>query len=391
MRGIILLVLVMLGGVAPAAAATSTATGVSRDFNPAISVNALLLGRTADRATDAALNGVDLQEAEIQFSSIVDPYWKADLVFAVHPEHGHDHAEDEAAVEDAHGGYAGDVEVAAVRGRALPGGFGLVVGKDYLPFGKHAPLHTHQYAFVDAPAAVQAFLGGHGLTEAGLRLAHDLPLPWYSDLEGWAVDGRSEIFAADSRDLAFGARWSNLLDLSDEATLELGGSWLHGPMAADYLQLHADETVAGDLDVWGADLTWKWVSASRSRGPAVTLTGEVILPRPDEGADDPLGWYALAQYRFRPTWWLGVGVGGLDRGLVHDQDEGEEAEAAHDHGLFAWEEAREYKVNLTWVPSEFSSLRLEAARYDDLVGDGDDTVVSLQLNFTIGSHPAHLY
>ncbi|MFO7608596.1 MAG: hypothetical protein R6X35_05275 [Candidatus Krumholzibacteriia bacterium] len=387
MRTVLILACVGLGTAGAAGAQSSTATGVSRDFNPAISVNTLLVGRVADATADRAFNGADLQEAEVQFTSIVDPYWKADLVFAVHPERGDAHGDGEET--DAHGGYAGDVEVARLAGLAVPGGFGLVVGKDYLPFGKHVPLHTHQYAFVDAPAAVQTFLGAHGLTETGVRLSHDLPLPWYSDLTAYGVDGRAAIFQADSRDFAWGARWSNLLDLSLESTLEVGGSWLRGPMAPDYLLLHDDETVAGDLQVWGADVTWKWVSAAASRGPALTVTGELILPRPEQGASSPWGWYAQAQYRFKRNWWLGVGAGGLDRSLPHAEEGAEEAD--HGHGLGPWEEMRESKLNLTWTPSEFSAVRLEAARFDDLAGDADDTVVSLQFNFTIGSHPAHLY
>jgi len=377
-----LLLIALMLPATPALSQSSTASGISRAFNPAISVNTLLLGRLADKTTERAYNGADLQEAEVQLTAMVDPYWKANLVLAVHPEHAHD---DE---EGGHGGYAGDVEVATIDGQAVPGGFGLLVGKDYLPFGKHVPLHTHQYAFVDAPAAVVTFLGDHGLTEVGVRLAHDLPLPWYSDLTAYAVDGKSTIFAGESRDPVWGARWSNLFDLSMESTLEIGGSWLHGPMAHDYLLIHHDEDLSGKLDVWGADVTFKWVSASASKGPALTLTGELILPRPEAGAQDPWGWYALGQYRFLRNWWFGLATGALDRGL----DAHEQAEPGDDHhGLFLWEKVREYKANLTWVPSEFSAVRLEVARYVDQVGDADETLASLQVNFTIGSHPAHLY
>ncbi len=368
-------------------AQSSTATGVSSKFNPAISVNGLLLGRVADQSTDRSVNGIDLQEAEVRFTSIVDPYWKANLTFAVHPDHGHDHGDE---TEGGHGGYTGDLEQAYVDGTALPGGWALRVGKDYLPFGKHVPLHTHEFAFVDAPAAVQTFLGSHSLTEVGVHVAHALPLPWYMDLVGYAVDGKADIFDGESRDPAFGARLVNVFDLTDNATLEVSGSWLHGPLSPTYLMFHDDEEpLFGKLDVYGADVTYKWVSASSSRGPAVNVTCELIVPRPDAGAQDPLGWYALAQYRFTRNWWLGLGAGWLDRDLPgEDQDSPED----HDHGgLGEWEEVAEYKANLTWVPSEFSAVRLETARYDDRVGDHDDWLFSLQVNFTIGSHPAHRY
>jgi hypothetical protein len=390
-----LVFIVALAGISlicvSAAGAQSTATGVSRAFNPAISVNALLLGRVADESTDPAFNGAEVQEAELRFTADVDPFWKANLTFAVHPAHDHAHDQEAEHAGESHGGYEGDLEQAYVEGTAVPGGFGLLLGKDYLPFGKHVPLHTHQFPFVDAPVAVSTFLGDHSLSETGARLAHGIPLPWYVDLAAYAVDGKSEIFASESRDLAFGARLVNLFDLSRESTLELSGSWLQGPLNPGYLLLHVEEPLAGKLNVWGADATFKWISSSRSRGPALNLTGEIIVPRPDEGARDPFGWYAVAQYRFARNWWFGLGAGGMNRDLPAEEVEPEDEAEHHHGGLGAWEEVLEYKANLDWVPSEFSAVRLEVARYDDQQGDASDWLFSLQVNFTVGSHPAHTY
>ena len=52
---------------------------------------------------------------------------------------------------------------------------------------------------------------------------------------------------------------------------------------------------------------------------------------------------------------------------------------------------REYKFNLTFAPSEFSALRAEVVYYQDNVTREDDLRFIVQANFTIGSHPAHLY
>ena len=125
----------------------------------------------------------------------------------------------------------------------------------------------------------------------------------------------------------------------------------------------------------------------------MTLTGEVILPRPEEGAENPWGWYTLLQYRIARNWWWGVTAGGLDRDLPHEEAEehDEIVEEVHHHGPYEWERVFEAKSNLTWVPSEFSSIRFEVARYKDLDTENTETLVSLQVNFTIGSHPAHLY
>jgi len=101
------------------------------------------------------------------------------------------------------------------------------------------------------------------------------------------------------------------------------------------------------------------------------MTVEAVLPDYEEGEGDPWGWYGLAQYRFHRNWWAGVGAGQADHGLEGD--------------------LREYKVNLTFVPSEFSSLRAEMVYYQDKVTMEDDLRFIVQANFTIGSHPAHLY
>ena len=90
--------------------ASSTASGVSRALNPAISVNALFLGQVARDRDEAAYNGVDLQESEVRFTAIVDPFWKANLTLAVHPAHAHAGEPEEAEEEHAEeGGYALDL------------------------------------------------------------------------------------------------------------------------------------------------------------------------------------------------------------------------------------------------------------------------------------------
>ena len=51
----------------------------------------------------------------------------------------------------------------------------------------------------------------------------------------------------------------------------------------------------------------------------------------------------------------------------------------------------EGKINVAFVPSEFSAIRAEISYQESHYSSGDDLRYSLQWNFTIGSHPAHLY
>ena len=343
---------------------SSTATGVSRLMNPAVSVNGLFLGGYSPDIKSSDVNGCRLQEAELQLTSVVDPFWKADVIFSFAPGTGGE--ADEAGVEQA-----------VLESQSMPAGLGLRLGKFFLPFGKHAPLHAHQFPFVTAPAPVRAFLGDDGPTDTGLEVVWGLPLPWYSEMTLYGIDGNNDIMDPESSDVAAGGRLSNLWDVSDGGTLELGFSGLTGPVADA-------GTVAGRLDTYGADLTYKWSSWTRSQGRAVNATCEFLLPDPEGAQGDPWGLYGILQYRFQRNWWLGLSAGTVNdswREIAADERDA-------DHGP---RDYLEYKANLTFTPSEFSALRAEVSYLEDPDGGYDDLRISLQWNFTIGAHPAHLY
>ena len=360
---------------------SSTATGISRLMNPAVSLNTLLLGQVSDRNATREANTIGLQEMEMQFSAVVDPFWTADVIVAFHQEHTE---ETEDAEADAHGAhYAVDIEKAMVEYQNMPRGLGLRIGHDYLPFGKYAPLHTHQFPFVHAPVGVVAFTGDHSLSGTGAELAWTVPLPWWAELKAYGVASTAEVFDGESRDLVYGARLNNLWDTSDDSTLELGFSALTGPGA-----LHEDGE-GGTYGLYGADLTWKWLDGATTGGAALNVVAEVLLPDPEHGEGDPLGFAGHVQYRFARQWWLGAGFSlARDTEFEPGHDHAAEAAADAEHGLH---ELREWKANLTLAPSEFSAVRLEVFRAEAVDDDYEDLGAALQVNFTIGSHPAHAY
>ncbi len=354
--------------------ASSTATGISRLMNPAISLNTLLLGQTSRDIKTSEANQLGLQEMEIQFSSVVDPFWNADLIVAMHPED----AQEDADAEAHSAGYAIDIEKAIVEYRGMPRGFGLRVGKDYLNFGKQIPLHTHNFAFVKAPVGISAFVGEHGLTETGVELAWNAPLPWWAEVTVYATSATAEIFNPTSRDLAYGGRLSNFWDTSESSTLEFGLSALTGPGT-----VHEMDIPAGRWNMYGADLTWKWISGTSTGGPALYFTNEILLPDPEHKEGDPLGFYSHLQYRFGRQWWLGLGAS-----VARDTEPEHDHEVAEVHGLST---IRQVKANVTLAPSEFSAIRLGVHYDEEEDGDFEDLGAYVQVNFTIGSHPAHAY
>lgn len=349
--------------------AATAATGISRAFNPAVSANGLFIGAYSSRGDgdghahdEGAPEGADehahehahgastesglrVQEVELQLTSFVDSYLKADLILAVP------------------GGEGAELEEGFVTTQGLPYGLTLKVGRFYADVGRHNRLHTHQFPFVDAPLVSEQLLGGHGLSEDGLSLSWLVPLPWYAEVSTQVLDGDNELFASpDDEDLLYLVGGRSFWDLGEAATIELGASGAAGTNA------HGEGS-----SLAGIDLTLKWRPPRQSRDRGLVWQSEYLLARRkhDDETHERGGFYSHLQYQLSRSWWIQGrwDVVGLPRG----------------------EERRDWRVSslLAYTASEFSSLRLQYSRAH-LDGDADHQVY-LQLNFTIGSHPAHRY
>lgn len=343
--------------------ADAASARVSNALNPAISFNALLGARWRNSDTGDPANpaeplagrgtGLALDEGEVIFTSTVDSYFKADAI---------------VAIEDEDGEYAVDLEEVFVTALALPRGFGLRAGKMYPPLGRHNLLHQHQFPFIDPPLVSERLLGDEGLNEAALEGSALLPTSWFSQLVAVVGDGRNEdLFGgAEPGDLMFLGHWKNVWDVSDSATLELGASALYGKRGAD----------DGSSRVYAGNLTYKWRPARLGMYRALELQAELMHRASDETAVDSgdgvdkTGGYAHARWQLARRWWL---QGRYDR-VDHEGPD---------------DESR-WSALVAFVPTEFSSLRFEYATLDPIRGDRDHQLLA-QLNFTIGSHPAHGY
>lgn len=365
---------------------STTATGTSTAFNPAISVNGLFLGfytsspfarasafgdahdheeeighedEEAHEEDDHAHeeeeghdhahglpenSGLGVQEVEVRFSAVVDAYFKADMTLAI------------PGTENI------ELEEGVIETIYLPN-ISLKAGKFYGALGKHNNLHTHAYPFIDPPITNERLLGGEGFNEVGVGASVLLPTSWFSEFQAQVFNGDHDLFnSARDRDLAYLGRLTNLWDVNDDATLEWGGSYVLGKNEHGFLS-----------QVWGSDVTFKWRPARRVRDRGLVLQAEYLQARVNDGVDVEKvgGLYALVQYQFARRWW---------------------AQARYDvFGIPKLEPTREYRVSglLTLAPSEFSAIRLQY----NLNREAGQSVhqVALQLNFTMGAHPAHAY
>lgn len=335
-------------------------------FNPDISINTLFLYQNSSRGNAAAAdspNGFSLQEAEIQFTSDVDPYFRFAALFAVHPHKDTDPEPGHTAATH----YHFEPEEIYAETLSLPW-VTFKIGKFKTAFGRHNLLHTHAYPFIDAPLAHQEFLGEEGMNDTGLSAALFLPTPWFSELTAQALSGdQLHAFGSENPNTTVSLiHFKNLIEITDAATVQLG---LSGAIGKN--EFRRETRLAG------ADLTFKWRPIVYGNTRSLSWSTE-LLSRETQTLTSTLrenGWVSFLQYQLAQRWWL----------------QGR-AEQVSTRELLFTERAVTHKQSalVAFLPSEFSGIRFQ---YDHLKDERDfvEHKLSLQMNFSIGAHPAHLY
>ena len=331
-------------------------------LNPDISANFLGLiqggSNLSELRTEAPRSGFSLQEAEVQMTADVDPYFRAVSLFSV-------------SQQDKSTDYRIDPEEVYVETISLPR-VTLRAGKFKMAVGKHNQLHTHAYPFIDSPVIHQALLGAEGLNEVGASAALLLPVDWYSELVVQAMDLSNDVLykSKSTRNIGAVARFKNLWDLSDSLTVEAGLSGTAGKNQFDRTS-----------SVLGADLTFKWRPSVGGKYRALVWSTEYLdghregLTDASGAAIGTLGGVATwLQFQFAERWWV---QGRFEYvGLPRTDTIPTQCKQSALIGFF---------------PSEFSGFRIQ---YDHIATQGkasDDHMVAFQYNLSIGAHPAHTY
>lgn len=335
-------------------------------FNPDIGINTLFLYQNSNRGNDANVenpNGLAVQEAELQFSADVDPYWRFASTFALHQEY-------DDSVVPAEREYVFEPEEVFAESLDLPF-VTLKIGKFKTAFGKHNALHTHAFPFIDAPLANQYLLGDEGLNDVGLSASVLFPTSWFSELTLQGISGRSEGLdyfnsSAANSTVAL-AHLKNLWDINADLTFELGLSGATGK--------NIDEE---KTNLTGADLTFKW-RANESR--SASWSTEFLQRKQNRTAftENAEGFATWIQYQFAKRWWLQV------RGeeLTFKEQDPSLTEPLP-------EKQKKQSLLVGFIPSEFSGIRLQYDQLKDGATD-DEKRVMVQFNYSIGAHPAHTY
>jgi hypothetical protein len=367
-------------------------------LNPDISIIGTFAGAwfneddpTVFAEADPQNTGVNLQEIEIGFQGVVDPYFRFDSFISLQKEG--------IEVEEAYATTLFSLPLASqLRG-------GIMRAK----FGRINQIHREFQNFVTLPIVAAQFLGEH-LNPPQIELNIAPPfIPWYMELTaaGGSADVETASFAQDGNDLGkllYNFHIANFFEITENLSVNLGGSYATGVNATG-----PDERT----NLFGLDLFAKYRPLKNNPYQEVMFQTEWMwrnAQTPEEKLKD-YGFYAELVYRFLQRWNTGFRFGLTDtktpipfdldnggngeieqllkqEGTLSLASRGEEGEEGEEEmlGLFGGT----YRISpmLTFNPSEFSRIRLEYD-YTNFSFKENEHAVYLQFQYSLGPHGAH--
>ncbi|RMH43143.1 MAG: zinc-regulated TonB-dependent outer membrane receptor [Deltaproteobacteria bacterium] len=308
---------------------------------------------------DPAGNGFTFQQLELSLYKAVDPYFRLDAFIVFLTE----------GVE---------VEEAYATTLALPGNLQVRAGQMFTRFGRLNHRHPHAWSFADQPFVLSRMLSGEGQRGTGLEVSWLAPLPWYVELIGSAVnpgnlgghgdhdaaepDAGAEPHVHDLADLTYLAKVNQFFELAPDWSLLWGLS----------ASMTRGETIGG------TDLYLKYRPITRASYTQVALQIEALARRRRVGGATfvDYGGYGQITWQFARRWATGARY---EYGSTDDLD----ADAPADRHRAA--------VSVTFWPTEFSRLRLQANLDAPRWREHPYAGVFATAEFVIGSHGAHRF
>ena len=296
-----------------------------------------------------------LNETEISFQSVVDPYIRADffLTFGRDPV-THKYG---AAVEE---GYLTTL--------SLPAKLQLKAGKFREAAGKINALHPHALPFIDLPNAFVNYFGEEGLNDEGVSLSWLVPNnKFYQELVFQVTSGSGEsptFYRGDNNRFLYLGHLKNSFTLSDDATLEIGLTGITGPNDS-----------SRTTNMGTADITYKWKPLRLNTYKSLTWQSEIFYSNAKYAADkarNSFGLYSFLEYQIAKRWFL---TGRYDY-----------AENPVNRTIVD----KAYSLSAGWLATEFQKIEFQG-KFTNVNVQPDYGQFWIRWIFVIGAHGAHQY
>ena len=336
------------GGPTGALPVYGNTSALSKIFNPDMAVIGNFVGAAGKNDVNP-LPALHLNEAEVSFQAIVDPYARADFFLAATPD-------------------GLEVEEGFLTFTSLPGGLLMKVGKTKAQFGKVNTMHSHTLPWVDAPLPMQNLLGGdEGLNDSGVSVSKLILNPvLFLEATGEVYNGNNNLFKSHKRsDLTYVGRLRGYRDVTESTNLDIGTSFASG---------HNDAGPDFKTRVFGVDATFRYRPLRRAIYKRFMGRTELFWSRREQPFlnANSFGAYVSGDYQFARRWFAGARYDFSDR--------------ATDASL----RDKSGSLLVTYWPSEFSQVRAQYRRTTFAEGVRANEVL-FQFLFSIGAHGAHVF
>ena len=336
------------GGPEGALPVYGNTSALSKIFNPDMAVIGNFIG-AAGRNTVAPKPALRLDEAEMSFQAIVDPYARADFFLSASPD-----------------GF--EIEEGFITFPTLPGGLLMKVGKMKAQFGKVNTMHSHVLPWVDTPLPMVNLLGGEeGLNDSGISVSKLIMNPvLFLEATGEVYQGDNNLFKSYKRgDLGYVGRLRGYRDVSEAINLDVGTSIAYG---------HNDAGPDFTTRVFGIDATLRYRPLQQALYKKALLRTELFWSRRQQPVADAkaFGAYVSGEYQLTRRLFGGARYDFSDR--------------AADPSL----RDKSASLLLTYWPSEFSQIRGQFRRTAYADGPVANELL-FQFLFSIGAHGAHVF
>jgi hypothetical protein len=336
------------GGPAGSLPVYGNVSALSKIFNPDMAVIGNFIG-AAGKNDIAPIPALRLNEAEMSFQAIVDPYARADFFLAASPE-------------------GLDIEEGFITFPTLPGGLLIKVGKMKAQFGKVNTMHSHTLPWVDVPLPIQNLLGGEeGLNDSGISVSKLILNPvLFLEATGEIYDGNNDLFTSSKRgNVGYVGRLRGYRDITEGTNLDLGTSFAYG---------HNDAGPDSTTRVFGVDATLRYRPLQQALYKKALIRTELFWSRRDQPitAVNAFGAYISGEYQLTRR---------MFGGARYDT-----SKRAYDSTL----KDTSGSLLLTYWPSEFSQVRGQYRRTRYAEGATANELL-FQFLFSIGAHGAHVF
>jgi len=305
--------------------------------------------------------------------------------------------------------------------RGLPLDLQVKAGKYLVGFGKLNSVHPHTWPFLERPLAHQVYFGEEGFNDIGFDVSFILPIEAvYTSFDigifkGDAI-GKSEAQDPEDEESILEMRGINpvvvgrlsmFYDLDDYSNLALGINGAYGLHAKSELNLNGDSTMLSIIEnqyflYGGFDFKYKYKPDTYT---SFTIHGEGIINNRDVTRDNgfgvnigkqineqitTFGGFIYCDYQFLKQFSIGAKYD-FTNGIIGD-DPGSNTLSNDDknttNGISGW---------IGYYPVEETlALRLGVQHLlfnydDDGTSRDSETIIKLQMLFSLGPHKAHQF